>query len=53
MHAFPDDWKELDTILCHDWLTGMRGGERVLEVLLPRDAEVALAEVAWDGEADL
>ncbi len=24
---------ELNTALCHDWLTGMRGGERVLELL--------------------
>ncbi len=26
-------WPDLDVALCHDWLTGMRGGERVLEIL--------------------
>lgn len=26
-------WPTLSTALCHDWLSGMRGGERVLEVL--------------------
>lgn len=30
---YPDDWKSLRTVLGHDWLTGMRGGERVLELL--------------------
>lgn len=30
---FPDQWSTLNTALCHDWLTGMRGGERVLEIL--------------------
>lgn len=29
----PASWKSLQVILCHDWLTGMRGGERVLEIL--------------------
>lgn len=26
-------WPDLSAALCHDWLTGMRGGERVLEIL--------------------
>ncbi len=30
---FPPKWKDMNVVLCHDWLTGMRGGERVLEVL--------------------
>jgi len=30
---FPESWSALDVVLGHDWLTGMRGGERVLEVL--------------------
>jgi glycosyltransferase involved in cell wall biosynthesis len=30
---FPAEWKNLKVALCHDWLTGMRGGERVLEIL--------------------
>ncbi|MDA1043657.1 MAG: glycosyltransferase [Verrucomicrobia bacterium] len=29
----PETWTSLHTTLCHDWLTGMRGGERVLELL--------------------
>lgn len=33
MRNYPDKWKTLNTILSHDWLTGMRGGERVLEIL--------------------
>ncbi len=30
---FPPEWANLKVVLCHDWLTGMRGGERVLEIL--------------------
>ncbi|MGQ9661138.1 MAG: glycosyltransferase [Kiritimatiellia bacterium] len=33
MTAFPARWRKLKAILAHDWLTGMRGGERVLEIL--------------------
>ena len=33
MAEFPESWRDLHVILAHDWLTGMRGGERVLEVL--------------------
>jgi len=29
----PAVWPTVSTALCHDWLTGMRGGERVLEIL--------------------
>jgi glycosyltransferase involved in cell wall biosynthesis len=31
--SFPAGWRDLSVALCHDWLTGMRGGERVLELL--------------------
>ncbi len=31
--TFPSHWSNLRVVLCHDWLTGMRGGERVLEIL--------------------
>ncbi len=31
--TYPESWSRLNTVLCHDWLTGMRGGERVLELL--------------------
>jgi glycosyltransferase involved in cell wall biosynthesis len=33
MNRFPENWPKVKTALCHDWLTGMRGGERVLEIL--------------------
>ena len=33
MSIFPPEWQNLNVILAHDWLTGMRGGERVLEIL--------------------
>lgn len=29
----PPEWADLNVALSHDWLTGMRGGERVLEIL--------------------
>lgn len=32
-YSFPDAWSGLRVALCHDWLTGMRGGERCLELL--------------------
>jgi len=31
--VFPAGWAGLKVVLAHDWLTGMRGGERVLELL--------------------
>lgn len=33
MHKFPSNFSNLRVALSHDWLTGMRGGERVLEIL--------------------
>ena len=33
MREFPEKWTTLSAVLSHDWLTGMRGGERVLEIL--------------------
>ena len=33
MISFPPSWSNLNVALAHDWLTGMRGGERVLEWL--------------------
>ena len=29
---YPESWENLSVSLCHDWLNGMRGGERVLEI---------------------
>lgn len=31
--AYPAAWKDLRVALAHDWLTGMRGGEKCLELL--------------------
>lgn len=31
--TFPESWGRLKVVLSHDWLTGMRGGEKVLELL--------------------
>ncbi len=31
--AFPPSWSSLNVALAHDWLTGMRGGEKCLELL--------------------
>ena len=31
--TFPAAWAQMNVALAHDWLTGMRGGERVLEWL--------------------
>ncbi len=33
MVQFPDSWSSLKVALAHDWLTGMRGGEKCLEWL--------------------
>lgn len=33
MIQFPENWTGRRVVLAHDWLTGMRGGERVLEWL--------------------
>jgi glycosyltransferase involved in cell wall biosynthesis len=33
MARFPESWKSLQVALAHDWLTGMRGGEKCLEML--------------------
>ncbi|MFH0880714.1 MAG: glycosyltransferase [Lentisphaerota bacterium] len=33
MNSFPENWSPLKVVLSHDWLTGMRGGERVLDLL--------------------
>lgn len=33
MIDYPQTWQDIRVALTHDWLTGMRGGERVLELL--------------------
>src|SRR5512136_578694 len=45
MGEFPEAWSRLNVVLSHDWLSGMRGGERVLEILcdgFPRAAVLTL-----------
>jgi glycosyltransferase involved in cell wall biosynthesis len=31
--TYPESWSTIRAVLGHDWLTGMRGGERVLDIL--------------------
>lgn len=33
MLSFPSNWSSINAVLAHDWLTGMRGGEKCLELL--------------------
>lgn len=37
-----DQWPQANVALCHDWLSGMRGGERVLEILCAAYPEAPL-----------
>jgi len=38
----PGEWPPARVALCHDWLSGMRGGERVLEILCQAYPEAPL-----------
>jgi len=49
--AFPASWRALDVALCHDWLTGMRGGERVLEILCRAFPDAAVHTLIHDAAA--
>lgn len=40
--------RNLKVILCHDWLTGMRGGERVLEVLCRAFPDAPVYTLVYD-----
>jgi glycosyltransferase involved in cell wall biosynthesis len=42
MATYPQEWGALKAVLSHDWLTGMRGGERVLEILCDAFPEAPL-----------
>ena len=51
MTPFPDNWPQVRTALCHDWLTGMRGGERVLEILCEGFPEATIYSLLANREA--
>lgn len=51
MYNFPNNWKNINVGLCHDWLTGMRGGERVLELLCQAFPEAAISTLIAKPEA--
>jgi len=48
---FPAGWRDLRVVLCHDWLTGMRGGERVLEILCRGFPEAPVYTLIHNPEA--
>ena len=48
---YPVSWQNLDVALCHDWLTGMRGGERVLELLCRGFPEAEIMTLLCNPEA--
>lgn len=50
-YTFPASWKSLRVVLCHDWLTGMRGGERVLEILCEGFPKAPIYTLIHNGEA--
>lgn len=52
---FPSSWTDLNTILAHDWLTGMRGGERCLELLCRgfQDAPIFTLKVDPDAVSEI
>ncbi|MFW6151443.1 MAG: glycosyltransferase [Verrucomicrobiota bacterium] len=45
---FPSKWTGMKTALVHDWLTGMRGGERVLEILCDGFPEAPIHTLVWN-----
>lgn len=45
---FPDGWADLRVVLVHDWLTGMRGGERCLELLCRGMPEAPICTLVHD-----
>ena len=48
---FPPAWKDMNVVLCHDWLTGMRGGERVLEVLCKAFPDAPIMTLIYNKSA--
>lgn len=46
---FSPAWSDLDVILAHDWLTGMRGGERCLELLCQGFPDAPIFTLKYDA----
>lgn len=51
MNSYPDRFSDRRTLLCHDWLTGMRGGEKVLEILCDWFPDAPLCTLICKPEA--
>ena len=49
-YALPDHWRSLRVVLAHDWLTGMRGGERCLQLLCEGMPEAAIYTLVHQPE---
>ena len=47
---YSPDWSDLNVILAHDWLTGMRGGERCLELLCQGFPDAPIFTLKYDEE---
>ncbi len=51
-YDFPSNWpRDIRAQLCHDWLSGMRGGERVLEILCDGFPEAPIYTLLSNPEA--
>ncbi len=51
MIRYPETWRGLRAVLAHDWLTGMRGGERVIELLGDGFPDAPIATLVYSPEA--
>ncbi|MDO9543398.1 MAG: glycosyltransferase [Kiritimatiellia bacterium] len=51
MNSVPSELKNLKVILAHDWLTGMRGGERVLEYLCKMFPQAPIYTLFYNPDA--
>ena len=49
-YTFPDHWRDYRAVLSHDWLTGMRGGERCLELLCEGIPDAQVFTLVHDPE---
>lgn len=51
MERIPPSWESEDVVLGHDWLTGMRGGERVLEFLCQAFPRAPIVTLVYNPDA--
>ena len=49
--TFPEQWASVNALLAHDWLTGMRGGERCLEWLCLGFPDAPICTLVCEKEA--